>query len=304
LQTASNEYGVILMKNKIIAVLMGGVSNEREISLKTGTAIYHALIRKGYNAKTIDINEKNLKLFINDKFDIAFIALHGTYGEDGIVQAILEFSDIPYTGSGVTASALAMDKILSKRIFQNINVPTARFWTLDEIEKIEFPLVIKPTAEGSTVGVFIVNNKDNFQYYLKETQKISENIFFEEYISGREVTVSVLNGKALPVIEIKPKKGFYDYESKYQKGMTEYIVPADLPEEINNKLKEYSEKIFKVFNLKGAVRVDYIVKNNVCYALEVNTIPGMTETSLLPKAAKVIGIDFDTLVEKILLSTL
>ncbi len=292
------------MKNKIVAVLMGGISNEREISIKTGTAIYNALKRKGYNVKKIDINEKNLKIFTDINFDVAFIALHGKYGEDGIVQAILEFANIPYTGSGFTASAIAMDKIISKRLFKDINVPTAKFWSLEQIDKIEFPVVLKPVDEGSTVGVFIIENKEELENYLFEAKKITNNLFFEEYLKGREVTVGVINGKALPVIEIKPKKGFYDYESKYNKGMTEYIVPAEISDELNKKLKKYSEDIFTTFNLKGAVRVDYIIKDNECYALEVNTIPGMTETSLLPKAAKVAGLEFDELVEQILLSSL
>ena len=290
------------MRNKKIAVLYGGISNEREVSLKTGAAIYNALIRKGYNVIKIDINERNLKFFTEINFDIAFLALHGTYGEDGIVQAILEFKGIPYTGSSFTASAIAMDKIISKRLFQNIGIPTASFWSIEEIDKIKFPVVVKPINEGSTVGVYIINEKDDFEKFFNKAKEISDNLFFEEYLKGREVTVSVLNGDALPVVEIKPKKGFYDYESKYKKGMTEYIVPADLPESITLKLKEYSEKIFKFFNLKGAVRVDYIIKEDICYALEVNTIPGMTETSLLPKAAKVAGINFDDLVEKILLN--
>ncbi len=292
------------MKDKIIGVLMGGISSEREISLKTGKAIFNALKRKGYNVKQLDINEKNLNIFLKEEFDIAFIALHGKYGEDGIIQGILEFAGIPYTGSGVTASAIAMDKVISKRLFQNIGVPTAKFWNINEVDSLEFPLVVKPVNEGSTVGVFIVNSRDELNLYVEKARAVSSNLFFEEYIRGREVTVGVLNGRALPIVEIKPKKGFYDYESKYKKGMTEYIVPANLTEELNKKLKKFSERIYRAFNLKGAVRVDYIIRDNTCYALEVNTIPGMTETSLLPKAAKVAGLEFDDLVEKILIKAI
>ena len=289
------------MKDKIIAVLMGGISNEREVSLNTGNAIYNALKRKGYNVIEIDIKERNLK-WLDHEFDVAFIALHGKYGEDGIIQGILEYMNIPYTGTNVLGSAVSMDKILSKRLFIESGIPTGKFWEEHDIEKVKFPVVVKPVAEGSTIGISIAHGKEEFEKAIKEARKVSNEIYFEEYLEGREVTVSLLNGKALPVIEIKPKSKFYDFKAKYTKGMTEYIVPAELSDELNGLLKEYSEKIFMVFKLNGVARVDYIIKEKIPYALEVNTIPGMTETSLLPKSAKCMGLEFEDLVEKILLN--
>ena len=289
------------MKDKIIAVLMGGISNEREVSLNTGNAIYNALKRKGYNVIKIDIKERNLK-WLDHEFDVAFIALHGKYGEDGIIQGILEYMNIPYTGTNVLGSAVSMDKILSKRLFIESGIPTGKFWEEHDIEKVKFPVVVKPVAEGSTIGISIAHGKEEFEKAIKEARKVSNEIYFEEYLEGREVTVSLLNGKALPVIEIKPKNKFYDFKAKYTKGMTEYIVPAELSDELNGLLREYSEKVFKVFKLNGVARVDYIIKEKTPYALEVNTIPGMTETSLLPKSAKCMGLEFEDLVEKILLN--
>jgi D-alanine-D-alanine ligase len=286
-------------KSKKIGVLMGGCSSEREISLKTGNAIYNSLKRTGYNAVKVDIKSNSIEELLKNKFDVAYIALHGRYGEDGIIQGILEFLNIPYTGTGVTGSALCMDKVLSKRFFRELGVPTANFSTDSPLD-IDFPLVVKPVSEGSTIGVFIVNNKIELEEALENAKKVSDNLFFEEYIKGREVTVGVVNGKALPVVEIKPKSGFYDYKAKYEKGFTEYVVPAELENSIAEMLKNFSEKIYKNFNLKGAVRVDYIIRDATPYALEVNTIPGMTETSLLPKAANCAGISFDALVEEIL----
>jgi D-alanine-D-alanine ligase len=287
------------LKDKKIAVLMGGISSERDISLKTGEAIYNALIRKGYNSVKIDIKENSLD-FLKNRFDIAFIALHGKYGEDGVIQGILEFLKIPYTGTGVLGSSICMDKVLTKKLFQIYNIPTPEFSMNSDKLDMEFPVVIKPVAEGSTIGVYIAENMEQFKEGVLKARKISDNIFIEEFIKGREVTVGVVNGRVLPVIEIKPKKGFYDYEAKYNKGMTEYIVPAEINENIREELEKYSVSIYKNFKLKGAVRIDYIISDNIPYALEANTIPGMTETSLLPKAAKCIGLGFDDLVEEIL----
>ncbi len=289
------------MKDKVVAVLMGGISNERDISLKTGEAVFNALKRRGYNVVKIDINERSLAPFLSVKFDIAFIALHGNFGEDGTVQGVLEYMGIPYTGSKVLGSAISMNKVLSKKLFQREGIPTGKFWLKGDEGELQFPIVVKPVSEGSTIGVYIVKSKDELQSAVEKSMEVSEDIFFEEYLEGKEVTVSVLNGKALPVIEIRPNKGFYDYTAKYTKGMTEYIIPAQISERNRVLISEYSEKIFKVFNLDGACRVDFIIKDDSPYLLEVNTIPGMTETSLLPKAANHSGVTFEELVEKILL---
>ncbi len=287
-----------MFKDKKIGVLMGGISSEREISIKTGEAIYNALIKRGYDAIKIDVNRNFIKEIFNYNIDIAFIALHGKYGEDGIIQGILEFAGIPYTGTSVMGSAVCMNKVITKRVFNSLGILTPKFWL--NREEIVFPVVVKPIAEGSTIGVSIVTDENELDNAIKNAMKYSNRIFFEEYIDGKEITVSVLCGKALPVIEIRPKKGFYDFESKYTKGMTEYIIPARIDKNLERKVKEESEKIFKEFDCKGAIRVDFIVKENKPYALEVNTIPGMTPTSLLPKAANYIGLTFEDVVEEIL----
>ena len=277
---------------------MGGISSEREISIKTGDAIYNALINRGYNAFKIDVTKDFLKNLYAYKIDIAYIALHGKYGEDGIIQGILEFAGIPYTGTTVMGSAICMNKVLTKRIFNSIGISTPKYWI--KREEIELPVVVKPVSEGSTIGISVVRDFNNLDNAIKNAKKYSDEIFFEKFINGKEITVSVLCGKALPVIEIRPKKGFYDFESKYTKGMTEYIIPAEIEKEIEEKVKRESEIIFKEFKCRGAIRVDYMVKDGEAYALEVNTIPGMTPTSLLPKAAKYIGLSFEDVVEEIL----
>ena len=287
-----------MLKNKRIGVLMGGISSEREISLKTGEAIYKALINRGYNAFKIDVTKDFLKNLYSYEFDMAFIALHGRYGEDGIIQGILEFAGIPYTGTSVMGSAVCMNKVLTKRIFNSIGISTPEYWL--KKDEIEFPAVVKPVSEGSTIGISIVENYNDLEGAIENAKKYSDEIFFEKFIQGKEITVSVLCGKALPVIEIRPKKGFYDFESKYTKGMTEYIIPAEIEKEIEEKVKKESEIIFKEFKCRGAIRVDYMVKDDETYALEINTIPGMTPTSLLPKAAKSIGLSFEDVVEEIL----
>jgi len=289
------------LKNKKIAVIMGGISSEREISLKTGEAIFQSLKRTGYNVIKIDIKNNSINTLTDNNFDIAFIALHGKYGEDGVIQGILDFLKIPYTGTGVTGSAISMDKVLSKRLFRELNIPTGNFFHSDNMkENLDFPVVVKPVAEGSTIGIYIVNNQEELKVAIKKSKAISDEIFFEEYIKGKEVTVGVVNGEVLPVVEIRPKSGFYDYQAKYSSGMTEYLVPAEIDRKTNEMLTLFSRKIYDTFKLKGAVRIDFIVRDNTPFALEVNTIPGMTETSLLPKAAKCAGISFDELVEKIL----
>ena len=283
---------------KKVGVLMGGISSEREISLKTGEAVYSALLKLGYNAVKIDVREDFIEKVSNLDIDVAFIALHGRYGEDGIIQAILEFAKIPYTGTGVMGSAIAMNKIATKRLSMSLGINTPDFWL--EEEEIEFPVVVKPVAEGSTIGVSIAKDMDSLKKGIENARKYSDEIFFERYIKGKEITVSVLCGEALPVIEIRPKKGFYDYESKYTKGATDYIIPAEIDKELAIKVQKDSEIIYRELKAKGAIRVDYIVKDNISYLLEVNTIPGMTPTSLLPKAANYAGLTFEDVVEKIL----
>ncbi|WP_018247696.1 D-alanine--D-alanine ligase [Orenia marismortui] len=306
-----------MLKDKKIAVIRGGKSAEREISLKTGKAILDSLNRQGYN--TIDIDPKNNfhNTLIENDIDIAFIALHGRYGEDGTIQGLLELEEIDYTGSGVLSSALAMDKIMSKRIFEHLNISTPKFLILnsdsmDDLEEskdklisdLGLPVVIKPSLEGSSIGLSIVDQKDRLIDAFQEALKYDKEVLVEEYIAGREITIALLGNEepqVLPIIEIKPKEGIYDFQAKYTKGMTEFIIPAKLDEAVYRQSEELALKAYKALKCKGMARVDLRVNSEgEAYVLEVNTIPGMTETSLLPQAAEAIGIDFDKLVVMIL----
>jgi len=283
-----------------IAVLMGGISAEKEVSLRTGAAITSALQRKGYDAYSLILNEENFaKAIMDAQFDLAYIALHGEFGEDGRVQAFLDILKKPYTGSGYVESAISMNKTLTKNILNSYGVLSPK--TYEKVEEIErFPVVIKPTTEGSSVGLYICQNVDEAKSAV-ETLKNKE-ILIEDFIKGDELTCGVLNGEALGVLRIKPLSGVYDYESKYTKGKTEYEFPAQIPSKSYEEAMEISAKVHKVLNLKGATRSDFILRGDELFFLEVNTSPGMTETSLLPKIATLRSIDFDSLVEKIVTS--
>ena len=298
-------------KRKKIGVMMGGLSREREISLKTGKAILRALTEKGYNASPVDVGPDIAETLIKEKIEIAFIALHGRFGEDGTVQGMLELMRIPYTGSGVLASALALHKIMAKKFFlcENIPTPTYEVFLREEIEKnppqntsLPLPLVVKPAREGSTIGVSIVREENELFPALKEAGKYDDEILVEEFMQGREITVGILEDIPLPIIEIVPKSGFYDYHSKYTKGETEYIIPARIPREKYLYAQDISLKAFQVLDCAGCARVDLMTdEDGNPFVIDVNTMPGMTETSLLPKAASYAGIPFEELVERILL---
>lgn len=299
-------------RDKKIGVLMGGLSREREVSLKTGAAIASALEQKGYQVVKIDCARNVIAQLQDAHVDVAFLALHGTYGEDGSIQGILEWYQIPYTGSGLLASALAMDKAMMKKVLAtlSINQPAATTFYqerdhLDQFIKMDvgqYPLIVKPAREGSTINLNKVENQYDLRSAIEQALQSDSKVLIEEYIDGPEVTVSLLNGKVLPVIEIEPKSGFYDYEAKYTKGMTDYIVPARLSDEETVAVQKLSETIYHYIEASGAIRVDYIIDRNkkIPYFLEVNTMPGMTETSLVPKAALAAGIGFPDLVEEIL----
>lgn len=303
------------MKNKKIAVVLGGPSAEREVSLSTGKAIHRALVNKGYNAIIIDLDPVNFaKQLTDNNIDVVFNAVHGLYGEDGCMQGQLEMMNIKYTGSGVMASSVAMDKILSKQIFMASEIPTPNFMILEKkevalcIEEIlahfALPVVIKPPAQGSSVGVEIVKNQADLEQALLSTFKYSNELLVEEFINGRELTASVLKSgeqiQTLPLIEIAPNSGIYDYVSKYTVGATQYLVPAPLDEQITLKIQEMAKKAFCILGCKGVARADIMLDGDQAYVLEINTVPGMTETSLVPKAAAAVGISFDDLCEKIL----
>ncbi len=290
---------------------MGGFSREREISLKTGKAIQRALIEKGYTACSIDVGQDIAEILIKKKIDCAFLALHGRFGEDGTIQGMLELMRIPYTGSGVLASALALHKVMAKKFFLCEKIPTPPFEVVrrQDVEKdplrhisLPLPLVLKPAREGSTIGISIAKTEEELVFALKEAGKYDEQILVEEFMKGKEVTVGILEDIPLPVIEIVPKSGFYDYHSKYTKGETQYIIPARVPREKYLYAQEISLKAFQALGCSGCARVDLMMdERGDPFVIDVNTMPGMTETSLLPKAATYVGIPFEDLVERILL---
>ncbi len=290
-----------------VGVIFGGVSKEREISIKTGKAIVNALRELGYNVVEIEANEDIVKRILESNIDVAFIALHGRLGEDGTVQGLLELLRIPYTGSSCLASAIGMDKIITKKIWISEGIKTPPFQVLNnpaEIRKIDFPIVVKPPCEGSTIGINIVRSEEEYKSALEEAFNLGNKVLLEKYIKGNEYTVSILDGKAYTPIEIKPASGFYDYRSKYTKGATEYIIPPNCSKEKQLLMMEEAIKAYNAIGCSGAARVDFIMnlEDDLPYALEINTIPGMTETSLLPKAMAYHGIDFKSLVEKIIKS--
>ena len=304
------------MKDKKIAVVLGGPSAEREVSLRTGAAIHKALVARGYNAIAIDLDPVNFAQQLKDNnIDVVFNAVHGLYGEDGCIQGQLEMMGIKYTGSGVMASSVAMDKILSKRIFSASGIQTPDFIIVGKKEyklcieeilaRFSLPVVIKPPAQGSSVGVEIVKNSTDLEKSLAAAFTYSDELLVEEFIQGRELTAAVLSAdgeiQALPIIEIAPYSGVYDYTSKYTVGATQYLVPAPIDTELTLKVKEMAKNAFCVLGCKGVARADIMLSGDQAYILEINTIPGMTETSLVPKAAAAVGMSFEDLCEKILL---
>ncbi len=284
---------------------MGGISHEREVSLKTGRAILNALQEGGYNAVGIDVSSDIVQRLLKEGIDVAFIALHGRWGEDGTVQGLLELLQIPYTGSGVLASALAMNKIKAKEIFLYHGIPTPEFVTPqdEEPEKLPFPppWVVKPASEGSTIGVSIVRDKNGLKEALRHARHYDQQVLIEQFISGKELTVGILKGEPLPVVGIAPKDGFYDYHAKYTIGMTEYIVPVRIGEEETKEAQRLSLTAYHVLGCSGCARVDSLIsERREIFITEVNTLPGMMETSLVPKAAAYKGISFPQLVQIIL----
>jgi D-alanine--D-alanine ligase len=305
------------MKQKKIAVVMGGPSAECEVSLNTGKAILRALQEKGYQAVGIELKPRQFIEQLQEiGADLVFNAIHGQYGEDGILQGALELLGIPYTGSGVMASAMAMDKGISKRLFLSAAIPTphSRLYAKSDLKRdlpteilSEFllPVVVKSAAQGSSIGVAIVDQDHRLADAVTQAFQYSNHILVEEFIAGKEVTVPVWGNdqpQALPVIEIVPHSGRYDYHSKYTKGATDYIVPAQLEQAVTNKVQQVALEAFKVLGCRGIARVDIMLdQQNNPYVLEVNTIPGMTATSLVPKSAAAAGIGFADLCERLLL---
>jgi D-alanine-D-alanine ligase len=290
------------MSLKKIAVFKGGPSKEREVSLRTGGAIAEALKTKGYLVEEVDITGPDFS--ISSDVDFVFIALHGTFGEDGQIQQLLDQQGIRYTGCGTHASALAFDKEKSKECFKIYKVPTPQGESLRHGEKttLRAPLVFKPACEGSSIGLEMVHQDDEIDAAFQRACNHGKIILAEKMIQGRELTVGILNGIALPIVEIRPKTGTYDYQTKYTAGSSEYICPAELSEKTKSAVQEAAQKAYQSLGCEVYARVDVLIDaDEVPWVLEVNTIPGMTATSLLPKAAKAAGMEFPELCEKILL---
>lgn len=297
---------MINLKNKKIGILCGGTSSEREISLMSGKAVYEAIKKLGFDVTLIDVDKNVAAKLIKEKIEIAYVILHGRMGEDGTIQGMLEIMGIPYTGCGVFSSSASMDKIISKKMFEYAKIPTAKWFIIEKNKPFDmpkYPVVVKPASQGSAIGVSIVKNQKEFEKAVKLAFSYEDRVLVEKYIKGMEITAGVLNGKSLPVIEIVPKGKFYDFKSKYTAGQSAHIIPARLPEKVLKKVKDIALKVYSEFMCNGTCRVDMIVdKNNDIYVLELNTLPGMTKTSLFPDAAKYIGMSFDDLVLEILKS--
>ncbi|GGH68950.1 D-alanine--D-alanine ligase [Compostibacillus humi] len=301
-----------------IAVLYGGVSKEREVSLSSGKEIMKALQKKGHEVIGIDFHPERLDELLQLKVDLVFIGLHGKFGEDGKIQGLLDMLRLPYVGSGVLASALAMDKAKAKQIFKMNQIPVAysEAFTVSGKETVEqvaetvenkfkLPFVIKPNQEGSTLGLTIVKDKEQILPAIKKALESDETILAEDFVKGRELTVPVWgtpnNETALPIIEIIPKNEYYDYESKYSPGGSEHIVPADLDEKLTKQIQTYAVLAHQALGCKTYSRVDFILsEDEQPIILEVNTLPGMTPTSLFPDSAKAVGIDYEDMVEKLI----
>jgi D-alanine-D-alanine ligase len=297
------------MSKKRIALIQGGMGAERNVSLATGGAFEAALKELGYPYEIIDAQEDLPVRLANAKADVALIALHGKYAEDGIVQSICEYLRLPYSGSGVLSSALCMDKVLSKQMYVQCGIPTAPFETVDlhftkatDVRtKLGYPLVVKPSREGSSVGITIVNEEKDFLPAIQLAAQYDHYLLIEKFIAGMEASVPVLKGRALSPIEIVPKSGFYDYKNKYTKGSTDYYMPPRMPADKIELLKSISEKVFETFRLKAYSRIDFRVdEQHNPFVMEVNTLPGCTPTSLLPKAAAHEGISFSQVIQTLI----
>ena len=292
-----------------VALLVGGISGEREVSLASGEGAHQALAEAGFQVTVLDPADKeDLKKLIDGGFDVAFICLHGKYGEDGTLQGMLEMIGLPYIGSGVWSSALAMDKVKSKVFYQAAGIPTPPSVTLRyanpaDIDMIVDSLgehcVVKPATEGSALGVFIVDERKALQEAIERVRELDNEILIERYIKGKELTVAVIGNddpRALPIIEIVPVNDFYDYEAKYKPGASQHLCPAPLSEETTKQIQEMAVKAHKVLACAGVSRSDFILDDEgKWWILETNTIPGMTGTSLLPDAARADGISFPEL---------
>ena len=280
-------------KNKTVAVIGGGISNERDVSLRSAENVLNALKELGLNVVHIDPAESS---FFDTKFDIAFNCLHGTWGEDGGLQGYCEIKRIPYTGPGILATSIGLNKPFFKHILKQVGLPVPTLYSKPNI----FPLVAKPISEGSSIGIHIIKSEEQFAALALQNPQInSDNYFFEEYISGKEVTSGVIqiadNVIVLPILELETTNEFYDFDAKYSKGKTRFILPAEISNSLTVQIESISKEIYHYFNCKGCIRIDFMVKGEQPYVLEMNTNPGLTELSDIPAQAKAMGMDFKQL---------
>ncbi len=301
-----------IQKETKIAVLCGGMSSEAEVSRRSGKNCYEALLRLGYkNAKLVEVTENIAKDL--EGFDIAYNALHGKYGEDGCIQGLLELMKIPYTGCGVMSSAVCMNKEYTKKVLSSAGLPLIKSVLIskgdnlyEKVKSLKYPMMVKPVSEGSSLGMAKVSNSDELVKAVFEASKYKQDIMIEEYLEGVSTTVGILEKDnelvATEILEFRTHTEWYDYEAKYTKGMTEFIIPAELSDEMTQKVKDISIQAFKVCGCSGVSRVDFLITEDTPYILEVNTSPGMTDTSDLPAQAAAMGISYDELVEIILQS--
>ena len=305
-------------KNTNVLIVCGGVSTEREVSLRSGKSVYEALLKKGYvNAKLFDLTSNNISELLQIHPDIAFLALHGKGGEDGCIQGLLELAGIPYTGPGVCASAVCMNKITTKQILDNAGLPTAKFavYRKDEcqsmaeianklIENIGLPMVLKSPCQGSSIGVVMVKDQEAIQDAIDEIFKYGNYLLAEEFVNGIEITLPIMGNEeltVLPVIEITSEREFYDYTAKYTSGLCHHIIPACIDQKTENDVIKIGKRAYRELNCCGLSRIDFIVDPiKGPMIIEVNTLPGMTDMSLFPDAARYVGISYEDLVEKIL----
>ncbi|MFH1612390.1 MAG: D-alanine--D-alanine ligase [bacterium] len=303
---------LINLQKRNIAILSGGYSKEREVSLRSGKAVFEAL--KKHKLKPILIDPQN-KNFIQDfykyKIDLVFMALHGGFGENGSIQGLLNLLNITYTGSDVEASALAMNKILTKGVLKENKIPIPSYYVINNknlqdeckniLKKFSLPIVLKPSSEGSSFGVFIIKEEKKLFSTIKKIQQEFKQIFIEKFIKGRNITIGILGKEVLPILELRPKTEFYDYKAKYTAGLTEFIIPAPFPKHIYEKIQKLAFKTHEVLGCKDISRIDMIIdENNKPFVLEVNTLPGLTDLSDFPAQAKTANISYDELILKIL----
>jgi D-alanine-D-alanine ligase len=300
-----------ILKNKKIGLITGGISPERDIALKSGRAVERALKNLQLKFVKIDLNHHNrsdiFTIIRRLKINIAFLALHGYGGEDGKIQGALDIMKIPYIGSNTLSSAIAMDKNVTKNLLLQNDIPTPKYQLFNKGDtlKIDLPVVVKPNDCGSTIGVSIVHKFKDLKKAINLAFHYSRKILVEKYIKGREITVPIFDDKPLPIIEIISKTDFYDYKAKYVKGFSKHILPADLKPDVYKKAQELALQTHKILGLKYFSRVDMILENdNKIYVLEVNSLPGLTETSLLPESLRYLGISFEEMVLKMLINAL